>query len=197
MAQKVEFTSGYKFVEGGRTTAVLDQNGKLSIPDSGTGSLEVWDSWKDYVKEKLEDKPSTGAEEEKLDQIGIAFGVWEPIFDDTEAPVASKSKSNEENQMATAVKTVAKKATVKAAAPAKKAVVAKKAAAPKAEKVYGPCICGCGGQTTGNFCPGHDARVHGWQKKIERGEMKFSECAPSAQKYMKDHGTKQGAKQVA
>lgn len=32
------------------------------------------------------------------------------------------------------------------------------------------CSCGCGGQTKGGrFLPGHDARLHGWVLRVERG----------------------------
>lgn len=38
-----------------------------------------------------------------------------------------------------------------------------------------PCKCGCGGTTTGNFVPGHDARFKGWLLQIERGQKKPEE----------------------
>ncbi len=39
------------------------------------------------------------------------------------------------------------------------------------------CICGCGTpiKPKSTFAPGHDARVHGWMRKIEKGEMDASE----------------------
>lgn len=38
--------------------------------------------------------------------------------------------------------------------------------APKAKKLR-DCVCGCGTQTGGLFAPGHDARLHAWQKRIK------------------------------
>ena len=55
----------------------------------------------------------------------------------------------------------------------------------KAEKKVRPCACGCGGQTTGFFVPGHDARFKGWLLKVERGQMKVSDLPPMVQKSYK------------
>lgn len=55
----------------------------------------------------------------------------------------------------------------------------------KAEKKVRPCACGCGGQTTGFFVPGHDARFKGWLLKIERGTMEVKDLPPSVQKSYK------------
>lgn len=57
---------------------------------------------------------------------------------------------------------------------AKKAAKANGNGAVKREKVAKTvrnCVCGCGGQTTGNFVPGHDARFHGWLKKLADGRI--------------------------
>lgn len=50
----------------------------------------------------------------------------------------------------------------------------------KKEKVVRPCKCGCGGQTTAHFVPGHDARFKGWLLKIEKGEKKPTEVLPES-----------------
>jgi hypothetical protein len=50
---------------------------------------------------------------------------------------------------------------------------AAKSAKPKREKVPATvrkCSCGCGGETTGYFVPGHDARFKGKLLRAERGE---------------------------
>lgn len=49
------------------------------------------------------------------------------------------------------------------------------------------CVCGCGGKTVRTFCPGHDARVHSWMKKITKGDLKIGTLPPIAQKYIKQH----------
>lgn len=72
--------------------------------------------------------------------------------------------------------------------PTKKEVkdMAKKAAAPKAAqkvkaakapKTVRNCACGCPTETTGNFAPGHDARLHGLIKKLADGRMEPKEYA--------------------
>lgn len=59
---------------------------------------------------------------------------------------------------------MAKKANGKAAAKGK----VKKAKAPQKLR---SCACGCGGETTSYFMPGHDARLHGWVKKLADGRI--------------------------
>lgn len=61
------------------------------------------------------------------------------------------------------------KATGKAARPSRKG---EKMAKAKTGGSVKPCACGCGGETTGFFVQGHDARFKGWLLKIERGEAK-------------------------
>lgn len=214
MAKKPEtpskaFSSAFIFKLDGVTSAVLDANGKLSLRGEAKGeqgTLEEFKSWKHYVKDVMEDTPvSEDNETDVLDQLSMLLGSYEPIVvrepnttqrkgkaantateSDSETGEAEKEK---EKEMATAVakktvtKAVAKKAPAKAAT--KKAVV---------EKVMQPCTCGCGTPTGSLFAPGHDARVHGWGKKINDGRMKFSEISqfPTAVKFLKDHGIKQG-----
>lgn len=52
----------------------------------------------------------------------------------------------------------------------------------KKEKTVKPCRCGCGGQTTAFFVPGHDARFKGWLMKVEKGEKKVAELPEAVQK---------------
>lgn len=54
---------------------------------------------------------------------------------------------------------------------AKKAKAATAAKKDKATKTVRKCACGCGGETTGYFVPGHDARFHGWIKKLADGRI--------------------------
>lgn len=55
----------------------------------------------------------------------------------------------------------------------------------KVAKVPKPCRCGCGGQTTAFFVPGHDARWKGWMKKIELGKMELKDLPAPTQKMYK------------
>lgn len=47
-----------------------------------------------------------------------------------------------------------------------------------------PCPCGCGGIPEGDgvFIPGHDGRVCGWIRKVERGKMKLDNLSKEVQK---------------
>lgn len=54
---------------------------------------------------------------------------------------------------------------------ANKANGAAKVARVKAEKTVRPCVCGCGTETTSYFAPGHDARYHGYLKKLADGRI--------------------------
>lgn len=191
MAKKpaVHFSSDFRFVEGGITCAILEQNAKLTLKE-GNSSLEVFESWRDFVRDSLGETPTTSPDEtDILNQLGTVLGVWEPIdrtVSDKKRPAPTTNQG--ENEMAT-VKAVAKKAV-----PA-----AKKEKTPRAkkEKVESACKCGCGGVTFAAFCPGHDARYHGWAKKIARGDMKFSEVPPAAAKALKAEGVVQGIKAAA
>lgn len=55
----------------------------------------------------------------------------------------------------------------------------------KAEKVVKPCRCGCGGQTTAFFVPGHDARFKGWMLSVEKGTKEIKDLPASVQKEYK------------
>lgn len=89
------------------------------------------------------------------------------------APVSTKEANKERLERLKAAKAVkeAKGAAGEAVGPPGTAPKVKKERAPKAEKVVRACRCGCGGQTTAFFVPGHDARWKGWMKKIELGKM--------------------------
>lgn len=185
-----EFSASYRFKEGEVTSAILDDNGKLSLLDGGN-TLDVYASWKDFVRQ-MGDKPTTDNDESSIisqleQMLGAAQVIEVTVKGDGSAkkaaPAPKSEKKEEEKEMAVATKKAVAK---KAAAP--------KAAKAKTEKVLNECLCGCGGMTGGNFAPGHDARVHGWGKKIARGDMKFSEIPAIAQKFLKDHGTVQGKK---
>lgn len=95
------------------------------------------------------------------------------------APTKSKKEINQE-RLANLKAAKERKVAEKAAAP-----VTEKAAKVKREpkeKVVRACRCGCGGQTTAYFVPGHDARFKGWLKKIELGKKEVKELPPSVQK---------------
>lgn len=187
---KFSAPDGYKFVDtAGRITAVLDNDGRFTLRDlNGGGTIEIHTNWSDFVK-TMGDAPVVGDDEDavitQLEKLGL--GTCHPISRDPSNVVQPIRKETTETTMsATAT------ATKKKAAPAPKKVAAKKE--PKELK---PCVCGaadCKAQTTGNFAPGHDARVHGWGKKIARGDMKFSEIPATAAKYLKTHGIVQGVK---
>ena len=70
----------------------------------------------------------------------------------------------------------------------KKSGVAKKAvqagAAPKQPKFLNACGCGCGQPCKSRFLPGHDAKLHGWVKKLAAGVMSLDELPPQVRNGM-------------
>lgn len=198
-------TDGYRFVDDqGVTTAVLEASGKFSLRE-GNSSLEVHESYVDFMKIMGETPKSTVDEKVILDQLSnMGLGRCEYI---NLEPKNTKSPEHEESPMATATKdkTIEQKKKdlekIKAERKAKTAKPAAKAAKTATPKELGDCQCGCGEKVARNFKQGHDARTHGWGKKIDRGEMKFSEIpSPNPaipEKYLKAHGTKYASQKSA
>ena len=181
-----QLSSDFRFLDGGIRTGLIEQSGKLTLIE-GAGSITSYESWRDFVKEVMGEIPVVASDEaEILNQIGQVLGVWEPVTVVVSGKQRPASTTNEE--ATTGEETMA---TTKKAVPAKKAAPVKKAA--KAEVVQSPCKCGCGTMVNKNYAPGHDARVHGWAKKIQRGDMKFSEIPAIAQNFLKKElGVTQG-----
>lgn len=75
------------------------------------------------------------------------------------------------------------------------AAKAKASAKPKAAKTVRECGCGCKGETTSYFVPGHDARFKGWIKKVGDGRMSLDELkkAMGQKQFGKYAFTKKGA----
>jgi len=108
----------------------------------------------------LKGKPVPVYEEATTKEVNMAVVVGLPV-------AGGAAKANKVR--------LARKAAGKVALPGNKANAARKAAAAvngngRAPKETRSCACGCGAQTTGHFAPGHDARYHGWVKKLARGE---------------------------
>lgn len=101
----------------------------------------------------------------KVGVVGEEKGIAFDTFDETELANADTAELDEVTVSAEeGMKSMAKSKTAKA----------KKAAGPKrdkAPKTVRQCVCGCGEETTGHFAPGHDARYHGWIKKLADGRI--------------------------
>lgn len=99
----------------------------------------------------------------------------------TKEQVTEKIKAHQANKAAAgkAASLVGKKGDKAAEKGAKKltgaAAKAKANAKPKAETKMKPCGCGCGENVKKRFAMGHDARFHGWLKRVGDGRMKLSE----------------------
>lgn len=175
---------GYRFLLDGKVTAILDPNGVLSLRDGG--SLEKWASWKDYVREVMLSTPvKVDSIHDILEQLSMTLGDYEEITKEVrntnrpsttkETEMSDETKATKAVKTVTAKKVVAKKEVKKAVKKVKEAVV------------MNECKCGCKKMVAKNFAPGHDARVHGWAKKIDRKEMKWNEIPDIAQKYIRAH----------
>lgn len=172
----VELNNGYRFWDERRVSAVLEKDGRLFLKD-GVGSLEIFQSWRDYMKDVVHMIPTKGAEDDIVDQLSISLGTPQTI-DET---VKEKRKGNLGDTQGKEVDTMAQ--AKKAAAPAKKA----NGTAKKSNGTLNDCVCGCGGKTGKNFVPGHDSKVHSWAKKVATGEIKLGSLPQSAQKYIRAH----------
>ncbi len=87
-------------------------------------------------------------------------GVTYERFDETALPDGHIGDGDEE--------TVSSEGDSDMAKTKKKAAKAKRV---KPTKTVRACACGCGGETTGYFNPGHDAKLHGWVKKLADGRI--------------------------
>lgn len=202
------FSSGYRFKDGGVITAVLDENGKLSLRDE-SGGIELYQSWGHYVTDITGEKPVKGGEDDVLAQLGLTLGVPEEIIVDagesrrTQTATKNVKEKGEETEVADA-----KKVVKSGAGNTAKPKPVKGAKAPKADKKpvkkistvpagdLPECLCGCGSKVLNaarQFLQGHDSRFHGYIKRIERGEMKASELTPAGRAYMRDHGITAGS----
>ena len=56
----------------------------------------------------------------------------------------------------------------------------------KAPKTVRKCGCGCGEETMSYFAPGHDARYHGWVKKLAAGTLEPSDLTAAQRKALGD-----------
>lgn len=141
------------FTAGGRTisgTAIVEVINPLSMGGNSHEYLR-------YVR--MVSASGDGGMAKRKADLATAAGATYDEFDDTELDETTvTSGTKKDKDMA--------KAAAKAA----------KAAAPKTAKVKVPktvrnCACACGGETTGYFCPGHDARMHGWVAKLADGRI--------------------------
>lgn len=86
------------------------------------------------------------------DAVGVTFDE----FDTTEIAEDEGTSAAESATPDTNEAVMAKKAAAKAAKPAKS---------------VRKCACGCKGETTSYFVPGHDSRLHSWIKKLADGRI--------------------------
>lgn len=59
--------------------------------------------------------------------------------------------------------------------------------APRKPKPLHACSCGCGGTTTGRFCPGHDGRLKGWAIRVERGVIALADIPDGERQAVERH----------
>lgn len=128
-------------------------------------------------------------------EMGASFGDFEAAIDMDAEPAGGQLAASESETattpegkgMATATATRSHKANGKAANG--KAKAAKRE---KVTKTVRKCACACGGETTGHFLPGHDARLHGWIKKLADGRIEPKDIPSSVVKHLELQQTKTG-----
>lgn len=171
-------TGTVKHQSKGYTAVRLDGNSKeviigdQSFMAHSTSSTEWSSGTNVYVLKEGEDKEMDSV---PIDSAALS-GSGEPI------PTPRRVPTPTSLPLSTKEKIVATKGKIKDDAKAQARIklaelknkeakrVAKAEAGPsKAARVAVKCRCGCGGDTKGMFCPGHDARFYGWAKKIAEG----------------------------
>ncbi len=203
MAKKVQHAfvgDGYRFVDpSGIITAVLDPDGRFTLKD-GNSSLEVFDSWAVFVS-KMGETPVTAAAGAKLEDALIVAQLESLGLG--KAQQIDRGEGGGRVAPVEETKVAEKKAAVEKLKGTKKPAKAAAAKKPKVEKVAAPCHCGCGGMASSKlgFLMGHDARVHGWAKKVQRGDLKIADIPTKnldvLKKWFKEHDVTQGKKEAA
>lgn len=132
---------------------------------SSTAYVEVVDP------KEAETKAAEWAKEAKAQYPGKRLSDNEetgPMASSAAIPVADKS--NRDKNKAAKATLAAKRgaAGIPLRGAAAKSAATKKDKPPKTVR---SCGCGCGEETTGYFAPGHDARWHGWMKKLADGRL--------------------------
>lgn len=176
--------SQYQFTVGSNTVATVDDAGKFLLRDDN-GSLEKFDNPAAFI-EHMGMRP-TGGLEACIEQIKDLFGS-DCVVTKGEIMKNATAPAKKATTKAAPAKPAAK-AAKPAAKPAAKS--AKPAASKKAE-VLSKCLCGCGATTKSRFAPGHDARVHGWFKKVINGQMKKNELPSELLSHFKEYEVKHG-----
>lgn len=151
-----------EFSAGGRTISALSVVELVDPMNLGGNSQE----YARYDK-MLRALGENGMAKRKGAPVGVFIQNEDDLDDGQPSESVTETPDTEGNDMAK-----------KAAGAKKTAVGAKKAAAPKREKApktVRKCACSCGTETTGFFAPGHDARMHGWIKKLETGKIEAKE----------------------
>ncbi len=150
------------FAAGGRTISVHSMVERVKPLSMGGNSQE----YKRYVR-LLAALKEGGMAKRKVDTGPKAQGATFDQFDDSEF-IEPESIDAEGH---TAIGDTETPNENEGSDMAKKAAKAAKAKAVKPVKKVRNCACGCGTETTGHFAPGHDARFHGWLKKLQDGRI--------------------------
>jgi hypothetical protein len=165
---------GYRFAKDGKTSAILEGT-TLSLKDNG-GLLEKLPWW-EYVTKYMGEEPEKDSIEAQLLQLSESLGEATPIIKSTprslvRVPLILPSKAEAAERAA------------------EKRVNAEKARIHDGEDGNGLCLCGCGEpllKPGRRFRQGHDARFHGWIKKVEDGRMKFEDLNSTVQEWCIKH----------
>lgn len=141
------------FTAGGRTISAMSLVDIVNPLAMGGNSPE----YRRYVK-----MASASGKQGIVDEAGVPFDM----FDTTPLVAGDSANLDETDSIPTTKGTdiMAKKAS-------KAKTKSNGAAKAKATKTVRSCVCGCGTETTGYFAPGHDARYHGWIKKLADGRI--------------------------
>lgn len=171
LAAAVRIISGQavNFTAGGRT---ISADSIVEIVDALSALGGNCDEYRRYVKMVAASRDG-GMAKRKVN-LATADGATFGEFDDSDIEAGTGNIVG-----ATFATTKEDKDMAKKAAAAKAPKAAQKVAKVKVPKTVRNCACGCGGQTTSYFAPGHDARVHGWESKLADGRIEPKDTNPS------------------
>lgn len=128
-----------------------------------SGKQDSWLKNAPWVPGSDAQQPISNESEEEESDMGVS------------ALPGSSGKSNREINKEQRRKIEARKAANRQAGIGVKGGTGRMAAAKskvaKPPKTVRKCACGCGEETTSYFAPGHDARWHGWARKLASGAL--------------------------
>lgn len=172
-----------KIIEGG---AKIEDTAVMLLNDDGSCPVPELSPYAKYLEGVSE---YTIRKEHEGDQETMSEAVETGTAEPTKAQVIAKKIADAKAKKQATGTTATGKAVVEGKSANLGGVKAKAAKVKKAPKVKTPvtlnmCGCGCGAAVKSKFQMGHDARFHGWLKRLKDGRMKPTDLPPAVAKLL-------------